>query len=201
MLRESAGAVMSAWEVQAFEGETPLLIVEGETCIAECLVGDNWESVEKAISNARLIAAAPELLDALTAILNAGDLSSDLILMAERAVNKTGGWMGGIGAVQTANKEDLIDNERAFYAVVREERDKLRAFAQEIMSHWPERGIDGNDLQEMAKKHGLLISQIRYSPCLLGGCFCSDRAAPASNSVVVTCFKETELLTGGSNEH
>lgn len=173
----------ASWEVQAFEGETPLLIVEGKTCIAECLVGDNWESVEKAISNAKLIAAAPELLAALEAILAAGDLTPTLVLMSERAVNKTGGWMGGIGAQKNENEE------------------KLRAFAQEIMSHWPEDGIDGYDLQEIAIKHGLMISQIRYSPCLLGGCSCSARAAPASNSVVVTCFKETELLTGGINEH
>lgn len=188
----------ASWEVQAFEGDpAPLVIVDGEICIAECFISDGGESVEKAITNARLIAAAPELLAALTAILNAGDLSADLILMAEKAVNKTGGWDCGIDcAVQTANKEDLIDNERGFYAAVREERTKLRDFAQEIMSHWPE-GIDGNDLQEMAEKHGLLISQIRYAPCLPGGCFCSGRAAPASNSVVVTCFKKTELLTGG----
>ena len=42
---------------------------------------------------------------------------------------------------------------------------RLRDFAQEIMDHWPEGGVDGDDLQEVAVKHGLLTSTIKYEPC------------------------------------
>lgn len=73
----------------------------------------------------------------------------------QRTLDKTGGWMGGIGAEKTENEE------------------KLRAFALEIMSHWPENGIDGDDLQEIAVKHGLLKSTTKYLPCNNDGYFCS----------------------------
>jgi adenylate kinase len=36
------------------------------------------------------------------------------------------------------------------------ENKKLRAFAQAIMEAWPEGGIEGDDLQEIAVKHGML---------------------------------------------
>lgn len=36
------------------------------------------------------------------------------------------------------------------------ERDKLRAFAQDIMCAWPEGGLDGGELQDSALRHGLL---------------------------------------------
>lgn len=35
-------------------------------------------------------------------------------------------------------------------------RDKLRAFAQDIMRAWPTGGIDGGELQEAALRHGLI---------------------------------------------
>jgi hypothetical protein len=38
----------------------------------------------------------------------------------------------------------------------RVQRDKLRAFAQDIMQAWPEGDVDGGELQEAALRHGLL---------------------------------------------
>lgn len=191
----------TSWEVYAFEGEAPLLIVEGENCIAECFIGDGGESVEKAISNAKLIAAAPDLFAALTAILAAGDLTPALVLMSERAVNKTGGWGCGIDCTgHTENEEDLIDNERDFYAAIREERAKLREFAQEIMSHWPERDIDGDDLQEIAERHWLIEPTVKYKPCS-EGCFCSGYVSKAEFESGALCFVRTELLTGEPPNH
>lgn len=35
-------------------------------------------------------------------------------------------------------------------------RDKLRAFANDVMRAWPEGGVDGGELQESALRHGLL---------------------------------------------
>lgn len=95
------------------------------------------------------------------------------------------------------SEESLFFNERDFYAVVREERDKLRAFAQEIMEYWPERGIDGDDLQEIAETHGLIEPVVKYEPCSTDGCFCSDYVSKAEFESGVVCFRKTELLTGG----
>lgn len=95
------------------------------------------------------------------------------------------------------SKESFFFNERDFYAVVREERDKLRAFAQEIMDHWPESGIDGDDLQEIAVKHGLLMPTIRYARCNEEGCFCAGYASEKEFESGVVCFRKTDLLTGG----
>jgi hypothetical protein len=89
----------------------------------------------------------------------------------------------------------MINNVEDFYQAVREERSKLRAFAQEIMDHWPEGGIDGDDLQEAAVKHRLLKPTIKYEPCG-NGCFCSGYANSREFKNGVTCFVKTELLNG-----
>src|SRR5690242_8335694 len=51
--------------------------------------------------------------------------------------------------------------------------ERLRAFAQEVMQAWPEGGIDGGDLQEIAEKHGLLIEKQMVAPCC-ESCNCAD---------------------------
>ena len=45
------------------------------------------------------------------------------------------------------------------------ENKKLRAFAREVMKAWPYGGIEGDDLQEIAVKHGMLTPEIRHEPC------------------------------------
>ena len=82
------------------------------------------------------------------------------------------------------------------YSAIREERSKLRAFAQEIMDHWPEGGVDGDDLQEIAIRHGLIVPAIKYEPCGVG-CFCESYAGIDEFENGVTCFVKTELLNGG----
>lgn len=107
MLRESAGAVMNAsWEVQAFEGDpAPLVIVSGDTCVAECFItGEKTESVEKAVSNALLIAAAPDLLHALQNLIGYREkhyrIPDHAIETAKKAVLKA---TGGSDHVATIN--------------------------------------------------------------------------------------------------
>jgi hypothetical protein len=79
------------------------------------------------------------------------------------------------------------------------EIEQLRAFAQEIMDHWPESGVDGDDLQNIAEKHGLIESTIKYDPCG-EGCSCSEYASKAEFKAGVVCFKRTKLLTGDEDE-
>ena len=93
---------------------------------------------------------------------------------------------------------DHSDNVEDFYAAVREERLKLRAFAQEIMDHWPEDGVNGDDLQEIAVKHGLLKSTVRHNPCS-ETCFCAGYVSGNEFKSGVTCFVRTELLTGADH--
>lgn len=48
------------------------------------------------------------------------------------------------------------------------QRDQLLAFTKEVMQAWPENGIDGGELQEIALAHGLL--RPAESPPDWGGC-------------------------------
>jgi hypothetical protein len=56
--------------------------------------------------------------------------------------------------------------------------DKLLAFAKDIFekSEWPQGGIDGEGLQEIAIKHGLLIPETRFEPCDAEGIICYHKA-------------------------
>jgi len=71
--------------------------------------------------------------------------------------------------------------------------ERLRAFAQEVMQAWPEGGIDGGDLQEIAEKHGLLIEKQMVAPCC-ESCNCADCGV----SGPTPCYWQTALLTGVS---
>lgn len=64
----------------------------------------------------------------------------------------------------------------------------LLAFARDILSAWPEGGIDGGDLQDTAVEHGLLVPATFYAPCV-GGCPCSDNATPEEFAAGVTCYR------------
>ncbi len=76
-----------------------------------------------------------------------------------------------------------------------DEAAKLRAFAQEIMQAWPESGIDGDDLQEIATRHGLLTPKIMHAPCG-DNCLCAEVLEPNEWESGTTCYRKTPLLTG-----
>lgn len=77
------------------------------------------------------------------------------------------------------------------------ETNKLRAFAQAIMESWPDGGIEGDDLQEIAVKHGMLTPEIRHEPC---GEWCNCNSMNCLDSDDwkdgVECYRRTALLTG-----
>ncbi len=77
------------------------------------------------------------------------------------------------------------------------ENEKLRAFAREVMAAWPEGGIEGDDLQEIAVKHGLLAPEIRHEPCG-EWCQCNGIGGYGSDDWQrgVECYRRTALLTG-----
>lgn len=76
------------------------------------------------------------------------------------------------------------------------ERDKLRAFAQDIMEGWPDVNyLDGFDLQEIAHKHGLLVSETRYKSCG-ETCGCAEMVDQTEWDEGVTCYRSTPLLKG-----
>ena len=77
----------------------------------------------------------------------------------------------------------------------REESQALRAFAQDVMSYWPDGAPDGGDLQELAEKHGLLKPETRHEPCA-EGCECAAICAPCEFELGVTCYRRTALLMG-----
>ena len=78
-----------------------------------------------------------------------------------------------------------------------EENKNLRSFAQSIMEAWPEGGIEGDDLQEIAVKHGLLAPETRHEPCG-EWCKCNGIGEYDSDDWQrgVTCYRRTALLTG-----
>ena len=78
-----------------------------------------------------------------------------------------------------------------------QEAKKLRAFAVEVMAAWPEGGIEGDDLQEIAHRHGMLAPEIRHEPC---GEWCNCNAGVDVDGGEwergVECYRRTALLTG-----
>ena len=80
-----------------------------------------------------------------------------------------------------------------------DENKQLRAFAQAIMESWPEGGIEGDDLQEIALKHGMLAPEIRHEPCG-EWCQCNGIGGYDSDGWQrgVTCYRRTALLKGGA---
>ena len=76
---------------------------------------------------------------------------------------------------------------------------KLRAFAVEVMAAWPEGGIEGDDLQEIAVKHGMLAPETRFEPC---GEWCNCNSMNCLDSDDwkggVECYRRTALLMGES---
>ena len=42
---------------------------------------------------------------------------------------------------------------------------RLEDFSREVMQAWPESGVEGGDLQDIAERHGLLVREERSAPC------------------------------------
>ncbi len=80
---------------------------------------------------------------------------------------------------------------------IADDREKLRAFAVAIMESWPDGGIEGDDLQETAVKHGMLAPEIRHEPC---GEWCNCNAGVDVDGGEwergVECYRRTALLMG-----
>lgn len=71
----------------------------------------------------------------------------------------------------------------------------LLAFARDILASFPEGGLDGGDLQEIAVKHGLLVPETRYAPCGEdGACSCAEYVAADEFADGVTCYRRAEWL-------
>jgi hypothetical protein len=72
-----------------------------------------------------------------------------------------------------------------------DEREALRAFADEILSDWPEGFPDGFGIQDLAIKHGLLIGTEKTTPCELAVCNCAEYNGDGEK---VTCYRRSDLL-------
>lgn len=94
-------------------------------------------------------------------------------------------------------REGRIDDsaEQRGWVVLMPNASSLAAFARDIMAIWPEGGLDGGDLQEIAVKHGLLVPETRHAPCgEEGACSCAEYATPEEFAAGVTCYRRAEWL-------
>lgn len=71
--------------------------------------------------------------------------------------------------------------------------EQLRAFAQDILDFWPDGNADGDDVQSLAVKHGLLRPVSMPEPCG-ESCYCAEFYSP--DEWPVNCFRKTPLVTG-----
>jgi hypothetical protein len=69
--------------------------------------------------------------------------------------------------------------------------EKLRAFAQAVLSDWPDSAPDGFELQELGEKHGLLTPVEVTEPCDPDHCGCAEY-----DDFPMICYRRTPLLTG-----
>lgn len=87
----------------------------------------------------------------------------------------------------------IAEADRVTLPRVTRERDALRDFAQRVMQSWPEGGIDGGELQELAESCGLLRKVEVSKPCG-DGCDCENYGAPFPTD----CYRATDLLRPGA---
>ena len=108
--------------------------------------------------------------------------------------NYADGGCGARGPYKSFPQEALAAwNKRADQS---KELDALRAFAQAVMDCWSDGwGIEGDDLQHIATEHGMLVPEIRNSPCA-DGCRCAEHVLPKEWTDGVVCYRKTALLTG-----
>ena len=105
----------------------------------------------------------------------------------------TGGCGAETGRFRDPSEAIAAWNKRADQS---KELDALRAFAQAVMDCWPDGwGIEGDDLQHIATEHGMLVPEIRNSPCA-DGCRCAEHVLTKEWTDGVVCYRKTALLTG-----
>lgn len=66
---------------------------------------------------------------------------------------------------------------------------RFQNFAKDVMASWPEGGIEGDDLQEIAVKYGLLTPVIANEPCG-EECWCQE----THGEFPTTCYRKCSLL-------
>lgn len=89
---------------------------------------------------------------------------------------------------------ELAEHEAAEIERLRAENETLLAFARDIMKAWPEGGIDGFELQDVATAHGLLVSELRHDYCG-EDCDCAEYYTRAGMADGVTCYRRGPLLS------
>ena len=79
--------------------------------------------------------------------------------------------------------------------------DRLIAFAREILAAWPEGGIEGGDLQNIAVEHGLLVPEILHAPCAEEDwCWCAGSATEEEFAAGVVCYRRADWMLKGEKE-
>ena len=71
---------------------------------------------------------------------------------------------------------------------MREDFERLRAFACDILDNLPDGGIEGDDLQDLGVKHGLLVPTEVKEPCG-ENCYCAEYG-----DFPMTCYRKSILL-------
>lgn len=69
----------------------------------------------------------------------------------------------------------------------------LRAFAQAVMECWPEGGVDGGYLEELAVEHGLLAATIVQGPCD-DQCWCAEYYSTEDFKAGARCYRRSARL-------
>lgn len=65
---------------------------------------------------------------------------------------------------------------------------QMARFINEVLAHWPDGGIDGGELQEIAERTGILTPQTINAPC--GDyCDCQNYYSPEEMAAGVQCFR------------
>ena len=82
---------------------------------------------------------------------------------------------------------------KAAQAAMQAELVQLRDFAADVMSAWPEGGIDGGELQEIALAYGLLTPEIAHQPCG-ESCRCVEYVTEAQFEVGMPCYRKSKVL-------
>jgi hypothetical protein len=72
----------------------------------------------------------------------------------------------------------------------------LLPFARDVLENWPDGGVDGFDLQDLAIKHGLLVPEQRAAPCSddEGACRCAEYYSAEEWAEGITCYRRAEWL-------
>lgn len=100
----------------------------------------------------------------------------------------------GYSEEQSAKVDLMLRSQQAGIELLRYEVKHLRGFATDLLSMWPG-DIDGEDVQGIAVKHGLLKETIQYKPCGQN-CDCSNYVSEYGWEIGITCYHKTEILTG-----